>query len=538
LPPSEPVPGPPAEAPPAHPLEEPQRLSRSLIWPLQRAFYARQGRDAWKPGVVPFYTTSNPFFVRAYARMVVAFLRDLAAGGALDRGQPVYLVELAAGSGQFAFLFLRRFEQLRRLVPALEGLQVVYVMTDFAESNLASWAAADRPQASFSHGRLDFARFDIERDTSLELIRSGVILAPGTVRNPILAIANYAFDTTLQDAFWVRDKKLWEARVTPVSSQAEPDPAAADLLSRVHLRWEKAPAAVPYYGDAVLDGILDGYRERLGDTFFLFPVGAFHALRALSDLADGRLFLLCGDKAFTHERELRARPEPAFTLHASSFSMTVNLHAMGLWFEQAGGCALHAKARDATLRVSALLRGLPGVEIPETRSAFSEAFDGFAPSDYHALVRGLAEEHRKPALPVLLALLRLGDWDHQIIFTYAEHLVELAKSATPSQAAEILLALRKVWEGFYPMTRDLPYELGRIALPMRPAEAVLYLAESVRLFGPRAMNLMALGYACTLLGRHAEAKKLLDQSLALQPDNVAARALRDQLIARLPPGPS
>jgi hypothetical protein len=85
-------------------LEGPQRLSQSVLWPLQRAFYARQGRAAWKTGVVPYYPTSNPFFVRSQARLMVAFLRDLAAAGALDLGQPVYLIELAAGAGQFAFL--------------------------------------------------------------------------------------------------------------------------------------------------------------------------------------------------------------------------------------------------------------------------------------------------------------------------------------------------------------------------------------------------------------------------------------------------
>jgi hypothetical protein len=519
-------------------LEGPQRLSQSLIWPLQRAFYARQGRAAWKTGVVPYYPTSNPFFARCQARLAVAFLRDLAAAGALDLQQPVHLVELAAGAGQFAFHFVRRFAELQQKTPALQGLRLVYVMTDLADANLGSWAASTRLRPFVDEGRLDFARFDIEQDTTITLLHSGATLAAGSLRNPLLAVANYAFDTTRQDAFWIKDGQLGEARVVPVSSEPQPDPGAPDVLAHVSLRWEHAPsAAAPYYGDAVLDGILEAYRQRLGDTVFLFPVGAFHALRVLSGLADGRLFLLCSDKAFTDERELRGRAEPGFVLHGGAFSMTVNMHAIGRWFEESGGVALHPAARDMSLRVSALARGLPGLEIPETRATFAETMEGFAPPDYQALIHNLSRDCRTPSLKVLMALLRLGEWDHQIIFAYGDVLAELAKKATRSETVEILQALHRVWENFYPMERDLPYELARICATWQPTHAAFFLAESVRLFGPRSNNLMALGLCCAKVGREVEARQLLDKALAMGPDNPAARSVRDQLAAKLDAAP-
>ena len=93
------------------PLEEPKPLSQSVLWSLQRAYFERAGIAAWSAGAVPMWVTSNPFIAAAYARVVRAFLHDWEAGpggSALDPGQPVYVVELGAGSGRFAYHFLRR----------------------------------------------------------------------------------------------------------------------------------------------------------------------------------------------------------------------------------------------------------------------------------------------------------------------------------------------------------------------------------------------------------------------------------------------
>jgi hypothetical protein len=49
-------------------IEQDQRLSHSMLWELQREFFARQGVEAWRQGAVPHYITSNPFIASAYAQ--------------------------------------------------------------------------------------------------------------------------------------------------------------------------------------------------------------------------------------------------------------------------------------------------------------------------------------------------------------------------------------------------------------------------------------------------------------------------------------
>ncbi|MGZ3458161.1 MAG: hypothetical protein ACXU86_06590, partial [Archangium sp.] len=67
---------PPREDPPRFVLEHHQRLSRSLLWGCQRAFFERQGIEAWRQGIVPNFITSNPVIGRAYAQVVLGWMRD------------------------------------------------------------------------------------------------------------------------------------------------------------------------------------------------------------------------------------------------------------------------------------------------------------------------------------------------------------------------------------------------------------------------------------------------------------------------------
>ncbi len=75
-------------------LESNVPLSRSMVWPLQRTFYADQGIAAWTQSRVPQSVTTSPNIAGAYARIALGFVRDMHA--VLDPSQPVYLVELGA----------------------------------------------------------------------------------------------------------------------------------------------------------------------------------------------------------------------------------------------------------------------------------------------------------------------------------------------------------------------------------------------------------------------------------------------------------
>src|SRR5438067_8136028 len=110
-------------------LETRERLSRSCLWRLQRAFFNQRGLAAWSEGIVPHYVTSNPRMAAAYVHMALAFLRASAAAVQASLGQRAYILELGAGSGRFAYRFLKKLQ-------ALHGPAITYVITDIAERTL------------------------------------------------------------------------------------------------------------------------------------------------------------------------------------------------------------------------------------------------------------------------------------------------------------------------------------------------------------------------------------------------------------------
>lgn len=445
-------------------LEAPTRLSRSLLWQMQRRYYEEHGPEAFSRLGVPHYITTNPTIAGHYAQVVLGFLRDLpgagSAPGALDPGQPLYIVELGAGAGRFAYHFLRRFGALHAASP-LRDQPVCYVLSDLSERNLAAWGAHPSLQpflGATGRLRLDMARFDLERDGAFHLLRSGEVLRPGALRNPLVVLANYIFDSTRQDAFVVRDGRLFEVLVTLRSAApAAPDPEDPALLAGLEVGHEERPVQGGYYGEAGWDAILEGYLQ-LPQACLLFPVSAFACVERLAQLAAGRLLLLAGDKGFTKKESLIGLRPPGLSFHGS-FSFWVNFHALATMVQARGGVALCQEHTARSLAVCAFLLGEHATGYAETRLAFAEVIGRNGPDDFFTLKkildggdgggapRGRAADMLAP--DQVLAVLRLFAFDPDLFTRLAPAL--LAAPPAPALRGDLLQALDRVAEAWYPI---------------------------------------------------------------------------------------
>src|SRR5712675_3631425 len=88
-------------------LEKDVPLSQSVIWGLQRDFYAQRGLKAWNEDLVPSYITNNPFIAEIFAGIVAAFVQDCMSPSpgnspALSPQNPLRILELGAGTGKFS----------------------------------------------------------------------------------------------------------------------------------------------------------------------------------------------------------------------------------------------------------------------------------------------------------------------------------------------------------------------------------------------------------------------------------------------------
>jgi hypothetical protein len=55
-----------------HVLQGPTPLRASMLWELQRNYYAQAGVKCWSDNIVPSFVTSNAFVGATYARLLLS----------------------------------------------------------------------------------------------------------------------------------------------------------------------------------------------------------------------------------------------------------------------------------------------------------------------------------------------------------------------------------------------------------------------------------------------------------------------------------
>jgi hypothetical protein len=437
-------------------LEREVRLSRSRLWALQRGYFERAGVTAWQGGIVPHYITSNAFLADAYARAVIGLLRD----GGLDAEQPLYVIELGAGCGRFGFHFLSRLRERLARMERIERLprrrpRVRYVLTDLAPKNVEFYLAHPSLQPLLQDGSLDCAVLDLDAEPELRLQRSGEVLGPGAIKNPVVFLANYVFDGLPNDAFSLRGGRLHEALVTlraPASAPAPDDPAQlARLGVRFTHRLVPAPdGEVRFYGRPDWDRLLAGHAG--GEGCFLFPVSGLAALGRLCALASDRLLLLSADKG-SHHRADQLGPEPDPVVHGS-FSLAVNYFALAGWVRDRGGTTIHGAHRQASLSLNAFLLGGP---FPEAELACEEALCAGGPDDLFTLKKALDWRYETLTLEQILALCRVLAYDPRILHGCLPAIHQKLPQADARLREDLRDTLDKVRAAYFPIGEEADF---------------------------------------------------------------------------------
>jgi tetratricopeptide (TPR) repeat protein len=515
-------------------LEDRQRLSSSMLWRLQRRFFSEQSINAWRQGIVPHYVTSNTFIAQAYARLVLGYLRDLLREGRHDAAQPLYVLELGAGSGRFSYHFLQCFFAMLQQ-SALSQVAVTFVMSDFSERNLAFWRQHASLQAFVEQGRLDFALIDLSQLQDITLLNSGLTLTAGQTANPnpLVVLANYVFDSIEQDAFYLKDGVLHESLISLHSDQDEPDPDDAGMLERLHSSFANVRVHGDYYAEPELNCLLDDYRHGQGSGHLLLPTQALRYLGHLRGLCNDRLLLISGDKGSSREDEIYSPGPPGVVSHGS-ISMMVNYHAIGRYTEQQGGAFLTVPQRHQGLHICAALfdggtEALAARPFLETRLAFTQHICQGGPDDFFVLKRFIQTNARHLSVQQLLAYLRMSGWDAANFWGCYEAFMQHAGSAQEPLRQEIAYMVEAVWHVYYPLgeERDLAFALGQLLYAIEyDAEAIIYLQHSLRLYGDDAGTLYNLAMCSYHLGQLPQALQFLVQALRVDPAYQPAQAMQ------------
>ncbi len=184
-------------------IESSKVFSESLIWQLNRDFYQQQGISAWSNDIVPHNMTSNSRVGKTYAELILAFLKDLAAKGKTK--ETVYLLELGAGHGRLAFHILKHLQKIERFLD-IALPPYCYILSDIVEDNLSFFENHPQLQEYYQKGVLDYSYFDAIGGEEIQLRHTKTTIRPNDLKQPLVAIANYFFDSIPNDLFRVQNQ--------------------------------------------------------------------------------------------------------------------------------------------------------------------------------------------------------------------------------------------------------------------------------------------------------------------------------------------
>lgn len=481
-------------------LQDHTRLSESDIWKFQLKFFENEGINAWH-GQVPFYITCNPYIANCYVEVVLNFVLDYMRLEKYQQGSPFYIIEMGTGSGKFSYYFLKRLVQLQEDYN-LQGVKIIYVMTDFTDTNIKYWQAHPQFQQFLESGILDFATFDLVNSENIHLINKDITLSEETIEHPLIVLGNYIFDSVQQDIFRVENKKLQEGKVRLTTEKEIKD---KDNLINNNIPIDDIKVTIGYedvtaqpYTDPIYNQILAKYQAELEEGSFIFPVGPYACITSLLKMSKNRLLLITSDKGYCHLSEIEGRSSPGI-VNQSCFSTMVNYHAIGNFFQLKGGECWHQTLREG-IKTSVFLMGDSFKALPLTRHSVRNFIDDFGPVDFFNFHKHLGQTKDTCSLKTIVSHMYFCHWDPRIFNLFIQKIFEELKSANYQLVIALSEGITKIIENVYEMpgAEESYFNIASFLHAIeRNEQALIYYQKVLKLGGESFALLynMALCYA-------------------------------------------
>ena len=243
---------------------------------------------------MPFYATCNPFIANVYAELIFSFIRDWIKQHPKSVQFPFYVLDLVAGSGRFNFYTIKRLCEFLDEA-GMKTIAFKYVMSDFYRNSLDFWSNHPALMPYVQCGVLDFLLFDIEKDKDIPLRKDN----SDPLTNPLVLIANYIFDTIMQDYFYLENKQLHESLLTVTTRKSNTQDGRVLEMEKTNVNYSNHRIGNNYYNNPDIDGVLMSYKEIINKRPFTFSIFALQLLQKLMLLSQNRIFLILADKSYS-----------------------------------------------------------------------------------------------------------------------------------------------------------------------------------------------------------------------------------------------
>lgn len=489
-------------------VESPRPVSESGLWDRLVDFYRQCGPDAWRSGKVPQRITSNGYLADLYASVTAAFLRDWSRGGG---SETPLILEVGGGSGLFAWLFLNR---LTRHQPSGEAIpDFDYLLTDAAASNVQAWREIPRLRQLVDAGIIDLGVLKIGGKFAVETSSTRDWTELELTGRPVVLLANYVLDSVPCDLIRIRDRRIFQELIALESVDRQDEDG--DDFQGLKPRFESQEILPPYTENAVVNEVLDGYRDLLHEACIPVPLATIAFLETFLQ-SDFPFLMLAGDLAYTTPH---FEPEPPLIID-DYVACTVNFHMLGQIFERWGGSTRFAQHADSRFSVGAFIKPSRTVDVLLTREAANHGLYHFTPHDAYNIQTALQDHSGELDFPTVCAWLRLARFDAYSARRCMPHLMRIVEDGDPFDRKTLRESLLEVYRCELPESEEESLDTHIAFLFMKAKmyqETVQLLTMSMLEMRRSAERLYLLAVAVNRLGRKEEASRLLFEILEGDP---------------------
>ncbi len=457
-------------------------FSKSHVWQINRDFYNQNGIAAWSDDMVPHQITNSSLAATAYAELIFAFLKDLESDAKPNK--LIYILELGAGHGRLCFNILEHLEQLI-LDAGGCSTKYCYVLSDIVEENLAFYDDHPKLQKYFEQGLLDISFFDAKDNRELFLRKSKNTISHSGLEQPILAIANYFFDSLPNELYYFKDGSIFDCSVSIDSAKDPMGKSAHELIQEMELTYHTSTLKEADFENEVFNTILSEYNEECDDTYILFPKIALECLTNISSFSKKGLVVMTMDKGYKDIQELATRKKPDFVRHGS-FSLWVNFHAMSQFCILNGGLSMFDSSTNFSIDLGclSLIKGTYDYRL--FKQAYRKCSNQLNLDDVNSLKKIVYRNLANVDLSELLGLIKLNSYDSSIFINLLPSIKQLSKDISMKQRTRLKQTIIRVWNKYYAIKEDydLSYEMGGLMYDMGYyVEALGYFKNSSESFG-------------------------------------------------------
>jgi tetratricopeptide (TPR) repeat protein len=212
-----------------------------------------------------------------------------------------------------------------------------------------------------------------------------------------------------------------------------------------------------------------------------------------------------------------------------SISLTVNFHALELFFKGLGGKAIHSIYDHENVTMSLFLLSQRSHDFLETSYAFREIIEGIGPDDFYVIKKAVVPLNKSLTTKELLTFLRYTIWDARTFIEFYNTLLERITEEKDFPKDELTEVIHNVWEHYFPIGEegDLSYCLGSLLGYLgQDQNAIELFQSSMEFYGEDA----AINYEIALcyynLQEFEKALEYINKSLILDPDFEESKNLK------------